>query len=64
MTPPKPAKLGEPGALAALIALKLSTHAQFQDKAGGCALVGRAIKRGETVAAAHLSLCAGSQGTE
>ena len=32
------AELGEPGAKAALIALKLSSNAQFSDKPGGCAL--------------------------
>jgi TPR repeat protein len=39
------AELGEPGAMDALIALKLSPHAQFADKAGGCALAARAGKR-------------------
>ena len=38
------AELGEPGALAALIALKLSQNAQFRDKPGGCALVERAAQ--------------------
>lgn len=36
------AELGEPGALAALIALKLSANSQFADKTGGCALADRA----------------------
>jgi len=39
------AELGEPGAVDALIALKLSRHVQFADKAGGCALAERAGKR-------------------
>ena len=39
------AELGEPGAMDALIALKLSRHGQFADKAGGCALAERAGKR-------------------
>src|SRR5664279_2139171 len=39
------AELGEPGAMDALIALKLSRHVQFADKAGGCALAERAGKR-------------------
>jgi len=42
------AELGEPGAMDALIALKLSPHVQFADKAGGCALATRAgVKREE-----------------
>jgi TPR repeat protein len=41
------AELGEPGALAALIALKLSQNAQFRDKPGGCALSERAGQRVE-----------------
>ena len=32
------AELGEPNAMATLIALKLSSSAQFADRAGGCAL--------------------------
>ena len=39
------AELGEPGAVDALIALKLSQHPQFADKAGGCALAARAGKQ-------------------
>lgn len=39
------AELGEPGAMDALIALKLSRHAQFADKAGGCALAAKAGKK-------------------
>ena len=38
------AELGEPAAMDALIALKLSRHVQFADKAGGCALAERAGK--------------------
>jgi TPR repeat protein len=41
------AELGEPGAMDALIALKLSHHAQFADTAGACAL---AAKLGDDVA--------------
>jgi TPR repeat protein len=42
------AELDEPGAMDALIALKLSRHVQFADKAGGCALATRAgVKREE-----------------
>ena len=40
------AELGEPGAMAALIDLKLSQNAQFRDKEGGCALAARAAKDG------------------
>jgi hypothetical protein len=39
------AELGEPGALAALIDLKLSNHVQFQDRTGGCRLVQEAQVR-------------------
>ena len=42
------AELDEPGAMDALIALKLSRHVQFADKAGGCAIAARAgVKREE-----------------
>ena len=51
------AELGEPGAAEALIALKLSSNAQFSDKIGGCALAERAAKRGEDIAARHSSAC-------
>lgn len=52
------AELGEPGAMDALIALKLSRHAQFADKAGGCALAERAAKSGDAAAAQRLAECA------
>jgi hypothetical protein len=39
------AELGEPGAMEALIALKLSRRVQFADKTGGCALAERAGRR-------------------
>ena len=51
------AELGEPGAMEALIALKLSRHVQFADKAGGCALAERAAKAGDAEAARHLDEC-------
>ena len=41
----------------ALIALKLSRHAQFADKAGGCAYAERATKAGDAAAARHLDPC-------
>jgi len=49
------AEVGEPGAMEALIALKLSKHVKFADKAGGCAL---AAKVGGTVAAQFAGGCA------
>ena len=51
------ADLGEPGAMAALIDLKLSGHSQFGDKAGGCKLATRAATQGDTHAAARLKDC-------
>jgi len=51
------AELGEPGALAALINLKLSPSAQFRDEAGGCKLVMEAAKQGDSVAAQRLPKC-------
>ena len=51
------AELGEPGAMDALLALKLSSHPQFSDKSGGCALAGSAVKRGDAVAAVRLDKC-------
>ena len=41
------AELDEPGALAALVDLKLSRHVQFADKPGGCALLEQAAKSGD-----------------
>ncbi len=51
------AELGEPGAMAALIDLKLSQNAQFRDKEGGCALAARVIKDGDTTAARWHAEC-------
>lgn len=39
--------LGEPGARVALVALKLSAHPQFADRAGACALIEEAEKEGD-----------------
>ena len=50
-------ELGEPGALDALIEIKLSQSAQFRDKAGGCALAARAAKNGDAYAAQRLKEC-------
>ena len=52
------AQLGEPGAMDALIALKLSGHGQFGDKAGGCVLAKRAARGGDAVGAPRLDACA------
>ena len=54
------AELGEPGALDTLIEVKLSQSAQFNDKAGGCALAARAAKSGDAYAALRLKECGGS----
>jgi len=51
------ADLGEPGAMDALIALKLSRHVQFADKANGCVLAQRAAKAGDEAAAYRLDGC-------
>src|SRR5262249_52882260 len=45
------AELGEPGAMDALIALRLSSHLQFADKANGCVLAQCAAKAGDNGAA-------------
>jgi TPR repeat protein len=51
------AELGEPGAMSALIALKLSANARFADKAGGCKLAERAAKDGDETARKLLATC-------
>ena len=48
------AELGEPGAMAALVDLKMSGHVQFGDKPGGCALT---AKDG-AAAAKYAAVCA------
>jgi len=50
-------ELGEPGALAALIALKLSRNGQFRDETGGCKLVMEAAGRGDGDAARRVAEC-------
>ena len=52
------AELGEPGAMDALIALKLSSHPQFADQTGGCALARRASEAGDAAARRHSEKCA------
>ena len=49
------AELDEPGALAALVALKLSDNAQFRDPAGACKLLETAAARGDQAFAAQLA---------
>jgi TPR repeat protein len=51
------AELDEPGAMSALIDLKLSQNAQFQDKPGACKLIGTAVKRGDQTMAPRLAEC-------
>jgi TPR repeat protein len=51
------AELDEPGAMAALINLKLSQHPQFRDRQGGCKLLQAAATRGDQVAPEQLSEC-------
>jgi hypothetical protein len=58
MTAPKiPASDGRPARppLAALINLKLSANARFQDKAGPCKLIETAVARGDQCMAPRLS---------
>jgi lipoprotein NlpI len=49
--------LGEPGALPALVALKLSQNVQFRDEAGACKLVTDAASRGNADAARRVTEC-------
>ena len=51
------AELGERGAMAALIDLKLSPSAQFADKAGGCRLAEQAARGGDAAATQRLPRC-------
>jgi len=54
------AELDEPGAMAALIDLKLSTNAQFQDRPGACKLIETAVSRGDQTMTQRLSDCRAS----
>jgi TPR repeat protein len=54
------AELDEPGAMAALIALKLSANAQFQDRPGACKLIETAVSRGDQTMAQRLADCRAS----
>lgn len=51
------AELDEPGAMSALIDLKLSDNAQFQDRPGACKLIETAVSRGDASMAPRLSEC-------
>ena len=51
------AELDEPGAMAALIELKLSANAQFQDRPGACKLIETAVSRGDQSMTQRLSEC-------
>jgi TPR repeat protein len=51
------AELDEPGAMAALIDLKLSQNPQFQDRPGACKLIEMAAKRGDQAAAQRSTEC-------
>lgn len=53
------AELDEPGAMQALIALKLSANAQFQDRPGACKLLETATRRGDQTLARRLADCRG-----
>ena len=47
----------EPGAIDALIALKLSANAQFQDRPGACKLIETAVSRGDQTMTQRLADC-------
>jgi TPR repeat protein len=51
------AELGEPGAMAALIDLKLSQNAQFRDRPGACKLIETAVSRGDQSMTQRLADC-------
>ena len=54
------AELDEPGAMAALIGLKLSQNAQFQDRPGACKLIETAVSRGDQSMTQRLADCRAS----
>ena len=54
------AELDEPGAMTALIELKLSDNGQFRDPAGACKLMETAAARGDQAMAQRLAGCRGS----
>ncbi|MDI1262959.1 MAG: hypothetical protein PS018_06855 [bacterium] len=54
------AELGEPGAMDALIRLKLSDNPQFRDRPGACKLIEAAVSRGDQSMAQRLTDCRAS----
>ena len=54
------AELDEPGAMQALIALKLSANTQFHDRPGACKLIETAVSRGDQSMAQQLADCRAS----
>ena len=60
ITPTEAAELDEPGAMAALIDLKLSQNAQFQDRPGACKLIETAVSRGDQTMTQRLADCRAS----
>lgn len=54
------AELGEAGALAALVALKLSENVQFRDPPGACKLIETAVDRGDQAWRSRREACRGS----
>jgi hypothetical protein len=51
------AERDEPGAMKALIELKLSANARFQDRPGACKLIETAVSRGDRTMAQRLADC-------
>ena len=51
------AELDEPGAIQALIRLKLAQNAQFQDRPGACKLIETAVSRGDRSLMPRLAEC-------
>jgi TPR repeat protein len=51
------AELDEPGAMKALVELKLSANAQFQDRPGACKLIETAVSRGDQTMTQRLADC-------
>jgi TPR repeat protein len=54
------AELDEPGAMAALIDLKLSQNTQFHDRPGACKLIETAVSRGDRTMTQRLADCRAS----
>jgi hypothetical protein len=54
------AELDEPGAIAALIDLKLSQNTPFQDRPGACKLIETAVSRSDRTMTQRLADCRAS----